>query len=176
MTQVIEIVQLVPQVPQNIYIAVYARARTRARYTRQSKFAALAALELEGRAMSSDAGWPLYPEGKKGSAALQRLTRRLRSHIEDNAPLTEADLDLAAADPAALAYACIRVGALVRALRRKGRRRKEGWPPAFARASTLAREIVVRQTRLLVCRQRTVQRLTEEIADMKEDRGSDGKR
>jgi hypothetical protein len=33
------------------------------------------------------------------------LTRRLRSHIEDNAPLTEADLDQAAADPSALALA-----------------------------------------------------------------------
>jgi hypothetical protein len=32
------------------------------------------------------------------------LTRRLRSHVEDNAPHTEPDLDQAAADPAALAY------------------------------------------------------------------------
>jgi hypothetical protein len=90
-----------------------------------------------------------YPEGQKASAAFRMLTRRLRSHTEDNAPLAEADLGQAAVDPAAPAFICIDVGALVRAPRRKRRRRNEGWPPAFARASTLAREIVVRQTRLL---------------------------
>jgi len=86
--------------------------------------------------------------------------------------LTEVDLDHAATDPAAIAFICIRVGALVRALRRKGRRRKEGWPPAFARANTLAREIIVHQIQLLGYWQRMAWRLTEEIADMKEDRGN----
>jgi hypothetical protein len=104
------------------------------------------------------------------------LTHRLRSHIEDNAPSTDADLDQAAADPPAIARICIRVGALVRAPRRKGRRRKEGWPPAFAQDDTLARKIIVRQTQLLGYWQRTAWSLTEEIADMKEDGGSNGKR
>ena len=70
------------------------------------------------------------------------LTRRVRSRVEDSAPHSEADLDQAAADPAALAH-------IVSVSGRSSGAAPEG-PAALARTSTLAREIVVRQTRLLV--------------------------
>ena len=108
--------------------------------------------------MSSNAGWPLCPEGKKASTAFRMLTRRLRSHIEDNAPLTKADLDQAAADPSALAFVCIRIGVLhgLKASKSRWGQHVEDWPAAFARADALAREIVIRQTRLLVYAQHLI--------------------
>jgi hypothetical protein len=99
-------------------------------------------------------GWPFFYCLDGGAALVHKhLLQRLRNHIDHAIALAEADLDAAARDPTAFAFVCVRVGALYRLNARKSPCKPEyveDWPASFARADVLARELVGRQTRLLV--------------------------
>jgi hypothetical protein len=119
--------------------------------------------------MTSTAGWPLFYAGPEGATIAHcQLCRKLKGHIDDNAPLTEDEVNLAAADPSCLAFVAIRIGRLFAGSQRD-RAMAGSWPEAFARANRLAEELVIRQTRLLTLYRAENWRLKEELEDAREE-------